>query len=406
MKLIGWMDVFATKSLNAFDPIFQGLHCNRRLLVHVLSNIALVIGFLSNVKVTNADAMSAHNKSQIVAKRVPAEWEPQEAIWLQWPGYWEKDFEQTIAKISAVISHYQTLHILYGSEKIFAEAKKALTIVGIDPDNPNIQWHAARYDNSWMRDNGPVYVMENGELRIQNWEFNAWGGAFGADIPFERDNSIPYQIGKLPEMPVDHVNIVHERGNLEFNGSGTVILNWSTLGDPNRNMGYNKNQAKMDLKTHFGVSNVIFIEGIPKGDLTLGHVDGVARFINENTVVVVQCTEDSSCKPDGHDGLLFDKAAETIAAAGFSVLREPIEGHVEYKGQSFDTNYVNWLVGNGFVIVPGFGNPETDASAKSRIENYFPNRDVHIIEMLSSWAAGGGVHCHTNDQPSQNFNAL
>ena len=400
------MDVFATKSLNAFDPIFQGLHCNRRLLVHVLSNIALVIGFLSNVKVTNADAMSAHNKSQIVAKRVPAEWEPQEAIWLQWPGYWEKDFEQTIAKISAVISHYQTLHILYGSEKIFAEAKKALSIVGIDPDNPNIQWHAARYDNSWMRDNGPVYVMENGELRIQNWEFNAWGGAFGADIPFERDNSIPYQIGKLLEMPVDHVNIVHERGNLEFNGSGTVILNWSTLGDPNRNMGYNKNQAKMDLKTHFGVSNVIFIEGIPKGDLTLGHVDGVARFINENTVVVVQCTEDSSCKPDGHDGLLFDKAAETIAAAGFSVLREPIEGHVEYKGQSFDTNYVNWLVGNGFVIVPGFGNPETDASAKSRIENYFPNRDVHIIEMLSSWAAGGGVHCHTNDQPSQNFNAL
>ena len=403
MKLIGWMDVFATKSLNAFDPIFQGLHCNRRLLVHVLSNIALVIGFLSNVKVTNADAMSAHNKSQIVAKRVPAEWEPQEAIWLQWPGYWEKDFEQTIAKISAVISHYQTLHILYGSEKIFAEAKKALTIVGIDPDNPNIQWHAARYDNSWMRDNGPVYVMENGELRIQNWEFNAWGGAFGADIPFERDNSIPYQIGKLLEMPVDHVNIVHERGNLEFNGSGTVILNWSTLGDPNRNMGYNKNQAKMDLKTHFGVSNVIFIEGIPKGDLTLGHVDGVARFINENTFVVVRCTEESSCKPDGHDGLLFDKAAETIAAAGFSVLREPIEGHVEYKGQSFDTNYVNWLVGNGFVIVPGFGNPETDASAKSRIENYFPNRDVHIIEMLSSWAAGGGVHCHTNDQSAQNF---
>ncbi|MDB9976199.1 agmatine deiminase family protein, partial [Candidatus Thioglobus sp.] len=23
-------------------------------------------------------------------KRVPAEWETQEAIWMQWPGYWEK----------------------------------------------------------------------------------------------------------------------------------------------------------------------------------------------------------------------------------------------------------------------------------------------------------------------------
>ena len=75
----------------------------------------------------------------------------------------------------------------------------------------------------------------------------------------------------------------------------------------------------------------------------------------------------------------------------------------EYNGQRFDTNYVNWLVGNGFVIAPGFGNPKTDAAAKSRIENYFPNRDVHIVEMLNSWAAGGGVHCHTNDQPAQSI---
>ena len=24
----------------------------------------------------------------------------------------------------------------------------------------------------------------------------------------------------------------------------------------------------------------------------------------------------------------------------------------------------------------------------------------NMIEMLASWYAGGGVHCHTNDQPS------
>ena len=55
---------------------------------------------------------------------------------------------------------------------------------------------------------------------------------------------------------------------------------------------------------------------------------------------------------------------------------------------------------DGFVIVPSFGNPDTDIPAKSRIENYFPNRDVHLVDMLSSWAAGGGIHCHTNDQPA------
>ena len=41
------------------------------------------------------------------------------------------------------------------------------------------------------------------------------------------------------------------------------------------------------------------------------------------------------------------------------------------------------------------------AAARKRIEGYFPGRDVHVIEMLASWYDGGGVHCHSNDQPAQ-----
>ena len=350
-----------------------------------------------------AEPMFNKNSSKTSLKRVPAEWEPQEAIWLKWPGRWEKDYEKAIAKISDIISRYQTLHILYGSDKIFEEAKNAFLSVGADPENSNIRWQTAQYENSWMRDNGPVYVFEDAELIIQNWEFNAWGGGFGTNIPFYLDNSIPDQIGKLLKIPVDHIDIVHERGNLEFNGLDTVMLNWSTIGDPDRNIGYTKEQAKTDLKKYFGVSKVVLIEGIPNGDLTRGHIDGIARFINVNTAVVLQCTMSSLCQPDGQDGRLFDKIGETIEAAGFNVIREPIESYVEYNGQRFDTNYVNWLVGNGFVIVSGFGNSKTDAAAKSRIENYFPNRDVHIVEMLDSWVAGGGVHCHTNDQPAKSI---
>ena len=289
------------------------------------------------------------------------------------------------------------------SDKILKEAKDAILSVGADPENPNIRWQAAKYDNSWIRDNGPVYVVEENRFRIQNWEFNAWGGGFGTNIPFYLDNSVPDQIGKILQIPVDHIDIVHERGNLEFNGLDTVMLNWSTIGDPNRNIGYTKEQLENDLKQYFGVSKVILIEGIPHGDRTRGHIDGIARFINVSTVVVLQCTTSSYCKPDSRDGRLFDQIGETIEAAGFNVIREPIESYVEYNGQKFDTNYVNWLLGNGFVIAPGFGNPKTDAAAKSRIENYFPNRDVYIVEMLNSWAAGGGVHCHTNDQPAQSI---
>ena len=358
--------------------------------------LIIFITLLISVISTNSQANEDTNK----IKRVPAEWEPQEAIWIQWPGYWEKDYEMTFAKITNIVSRYEKIHILYHSDPIYLDAQKALRDIEADPKNENIHWHKVANDNAWMRDNGPVYVLNDNGLRIQNWKFNAWGGAFGSDISFNLDNEVPDKVGAILNMPVDNIDIVHERGNLEFNGLDTVILNWSTIGDPSRNLNYNKKQAELDLKKHFGVTNVIFIEGIPDGDLTKGHIDGIARFIKLRTVVVVQCTNKSLCRPDSKDAEIYDKAAKIIKEAGFNVIREPIEGFVKYNSQMFDTNYMNWLVGNGFVIVPGFGNPETDVPAKSRIESYFPNRDVHLIEMLSSWAAGGGVHCHTNDQPA------
>ena len=356
--------------------------------------IIFIILFISVMSVNQA------NEFNHKTKRVPAEWEPQEATWMQWPGYWEKDNEIAFAKIADIISRYQKLHILFHSDQIYADARKALNDIGVDPQGKNIRWHAVPYDNSWMRDNGPVYVLNDDEIRIQNWNFNAWGGAFGPDIPFNLDNSVPDKVGTILDIPVDHIDIVHERGNLEFNGSDTVILNWSTIGDPNRNLNYNKNQAEHDLKEYFGVKQVIFIEGIPDGDLTKGHIDGIARFIGPRTVVVLQCTSRSLCRPDSKDAEIYNKAAKTIEKAGFNVIREPIEGFVNHKDLMFDTNYMNWLVGNGFVIVPGFGNPKTDITAKSRIESYFPDRDVYLIEMINSWSAGGGVHCHTNDQPA------
>ena len=267
---------------------------------------SISIVFLLSVIGVNALA----NEVNKTTKRVPAEWETQEAIWMQWPGYWEKEYEPTFAKISAIISRYEKLHILYNSEKIYVEARKAINNIGAEPHNNNIQWHAVPNDNAWMRDNGPIYVLEDNELRIQNWEFNAWGGAFGSDIPFSLDNMVPDKVGAILDMPVDQINIVHERGNLEFNGLDTVITNWSAIGDPSRNLNYNKQQAESDLKKNFGVTNVIFIEGIPDGDLTKGHIDGIARFIGVGTVVVVQCTSHSLCRPDSKDAEIYDNAAK------------------------------------------------------------------------------------------------
>lgn len=350
---------------------------------------------------TTSSSTTTTTEVPTVQIRVPAEWEEQEAVWLQWPGPFEKTYEPAYAEMSNIIVGYQKLHILYDSNRIRNEARQAITDAGGDPDHTNITWHSIANDNAWMRDNGPTYVVQNGELRIQDWRFDAWGGAFGSNIPFAADDLVPTRIGPLVGMPVDPVNIVHERGNLEFNGVDAVILNWSVIGDPARNPGYTKAAAVADMKRYFGVTTVVLIEGYVPTDFTRGHVDGIARFIDPNTVVVGQCTSASLCQPGDSEAKVYDDAAADIAAAGFTVIREPFEGKARYNGGAeFDIDYMNWLVGNGFVIAVGFENPQTNAAAKARLEGYFPNRDVYIVDMLASWDAGGGAHCHTNDQPA------
>lgn len=349
--------------------------------------------------VSGTNALSSAESAGAV--RVPAEWEHQEAMWLQWPDGFEKELEPVFGRLAEIIPRYQKLNIIYNAEATRNAAVAAIRLAGGDPEHSRIVWHQLPNDSAWMRDNGPVYVERDGRLRIQNWEFNAWGGAFGDDIPYSRDNRIPDHVGDFLNIPVDRVDIVHERGNLEFNGIDTVVLNWSTLGDPERNPGYTKEQAEHDLKRHFGVERVVFIEGIPEGDLTRGHIDGIARFIDPYTMVIPECTEHSRCEPESSaDAQVYDNAASTVEKAGIKVIRDPIEGVARYGGRQFDTNYMNWVVGNGFVIAGSFDNEKTDEAARLRIQGYFPGRDIHLVSIMSSWNAGGGIHCHTNDQPS------
>jgi agmatine deiminase len=333
-------------------------------------------------------------------RRVPAEFEPQEALWLQWPGSFEQDYVPAYAAITNVVVQYQPLHILYDRNSIRNQARNAITAAGGDPDHANITWHHIANENAWMRDNGPVYVVEEGAMRIQDWDFDAWGGAFG-NIPYAGDDAVPIAVGATLGMPVDNVSIVHERGNLEFNGVDAVILNWNVIGNPNRGNGYaNKAEAEVDLKNWFGVSKVIWADGPITGDDTAGHIDGIARFIDANRAVVGNCTVNGHCQPGDSDDQVYDATAAELAAAGFAVIRMDFEAEISYGGFQFDADYMNWGVGNGWVILVGFDNPTTDNAAKALLEGWFPGRDVYVIEMLESWIAGGGVHCHTNDEPA------
>jgi agmatine/peptidylarginine deiminase len=162
-------------------------------------------------------------------------------------------------------------------------------------------------------------------------------------------------------------------------------LNWNVIGNPNRGNGYaGKAEAESDLKNHFGVTNIVWADGPITGDATGGHIDGIARFIDANRVVVRNCTVNGHCQPGDPDDQVYDATAANMAAAGFDVIRMDFEAAISHGGETFDADYLNWGVGNGCVIPLGFDNAATDDAAKAKLEDWFPDRDVYVIEMLES----------------------
>jgi len=253
----------------------------------------------------------------------------------------------------------------------------------------NITWHLMPYDWAWMRDNGPVWVADEAGPIVQDWGFDAWGGLVGR---WDRDDAVPCLVADLTGARCDPYPLIHEGGNLEFNGTDVLITNWNVWND--RNPGVTRAELEAVFQEAFGVTRTVWLLSVPADDVTGGHVDGIARFIDADTVVVSRYVDQ-----DHSQAWIYEEAASIVQAAGFEVLRLDIAGPVRYHGVDMDANYVNWLVANGVVIVGAFGNAVWDEAARSTIETFFPGRDVRLADVRELWYWGGGVHCVTNQQP-------
>ncbi len=303
--------------------------------------------------------------------RVPAEWEPHDATWMQWALDWEASMRHPFADIIEIVKQYEPVHLIAISEAEKTEGIEFLANKGVTQDN--ITWHVFNLDNSWMRDSGPIYVTDGEKTWIQNWKFDGWGSGFG-NIPWQNDNQVPVRVAEYLNLEVeDRQDYVLEKGNVEVNGNDILVINWDCQKDRNPNVPQEVQETL--LKNALGVSKVIWAYGHYEGEGTIGHIDGTARFINENTIVIA----DYGPHMENGNNLAID-----CQNAGLEVIL--------YNGD------LNWLVGNGFVVAMGNGDANDD-QIKAEMEIFWPNHEVHVIDGSNMANLGGGIHCVTNDQP-------
>ena len=88
-------------------------------------------------------------------------------------------------------------------------------------------------DDSWMRDNGPIFALDGSGCRAGiHFGFNAWGGKFEG---WERDEAAGGMLATRYGDIVFRAPLVLEGGSFSIDGAGRVVTTEQCLLHPNRN---------------------------------------------------------------------------------------------------------------------------------------------------------------------------
>lgn len=337
---------------------------------------------------------------------MPPEWCPQQAVWLSWPvddhRHWGGSkhdlIQQHFATFATTISHFQTVRInapATSHKAIRALCKRAV------PERVELFDHP--HNDVWCRDHGPIFLKhhQSGEIAISDWEFNAWGGKFA---PWDADNTIPRQIAESLGLRRFVADMILEGGAIEVNSLGQMLTTEAVLLNPNRNPTLSRHQIEQRLRDFLGIQEILWLKQGILGDDTDGHIDDLARFTNDTTIVASD--EPRPASPN-HAILTQNferlKSFTTPSGRPFELVKMPMPEACEVPGwrlPQLPASYVNFLIINGAVLVPTFRQAHNDERALGILRELFPTRQVIGLDALDLLEEGGTLHCLSQQQPA------
>ena len=335
--------------------------------------------------------------------RMPAEWAPHAATWLGWP-HEKSDWPGKFAPIPWLygdivrhLSRVERVRILVESEDARETVKKILK--KSHAEMAAVDFFICPTDRSWVRDTMAIFV-HNGRGRVEatDWEFNAW-----AKYPnFSQDNAVPQfaasALGvKRHEALWKKRRIVLEGGSIEVNGKGLMLTTEECLlSDVQaRNPGLSREEIEAIFAKYLGIERTLWLKHGIVGDDTHGHIDDLARFTDEQTIVIVEERDKSDAN---HEPLKENVALLKSIAKGMRVVTLPMPEPVWFDGQRLPASYANFYVANSIVLAPVF-NDANDREALNTLAKLFPTRSIVPIYCRDLVLGLGTLHCMTQQEP-------
>ncbi len=322
--------------------------------------------------------------------RMPAEWAPHQATLMEWPtitrrAFWGVLFDRAKADWAAManaVAAFEPVVMVTDPE----QAAEARTMCG-----EGVEILPIPIDDSWMRDNGPIFVTDpRGGVALVHFRFNSWGNKY---LPYDRDAQVPERIASHLGMRRYEAPMVLEGGSFFVDGEGTLLTTEQCLLHPNRNPDMTREQIERTLGDYLGVERVIWLgQGHPLDRDTDGHIDAIAQYLRPATILLDVPSDPADPYHDtGHDNLARLRAARDAAG-------RPIEVVVFDAGTPAVTAYMNHYLVNGGVIVPADGE-RNDGDVLVQLKRAYPDREVVTVPGAVILEGGGGPHCITQQVP-------
>ncbi|MCW5579886.1 MAG: agmatine deiminase family protein [Luteimonas sp.] len=335
--------------------------------------------------------------------RFPAEWEPQSAILIAWPHAdtdWAErlgEVEDTYIALVAAITRFQPVVICVADDDVESYAQARLSSNRVDMSR--VHFVEAPYDDTWLRDSGPVTLREGDGFRLLDFRFTGWGGKFEAS----RDDLLVERLagmGIFSKSFRQSIDFALEGGAIETDGAGTLLTTWRCLHE--RHPEASREDLGAKLAAWLAQDRVLWLDhGYLEGDDTDAHVDTLARFAAPDAIVYQACDDPADHRHHAELRAMAEEIAALRTADGhpYRLFPLPWPRPIRDEGRRLAASYANFLVVNGAVLMPAYGDP-ADAAAAGVMQQAFPDREIVQVPCRPLIWQNGSLHCLTMQLPA------
>ena len=297
-----------------------------------------------------------------------------------WAEYLDEAQETFINIINEIVKYQECLVICDNLESVKSRFN----------DNEHLYFAEYETDDTWARDCSALCIKDGRSTKLLDFTFTGWGGKFEAS----KDNEMSSAIKRCYNKELKKVDLILEGGAVESNGVDTILTTSECMLNKNRNFLLKKEQMTKKLQEEFGMSKILYLNhGYLAGDDTDSHIDTLARFIDEKTIMYVKCEDKND--EHFHELKLMEEELEAFSKEyDFKLIALPMSSACYFDEERLPATYANFLFINGAVLVPTYGVKE-DEEALEIFRKTFKDRDIIGINCFSLIKQHGSLHCVT-----------